>query len=161
VTEVVIRYVTMSGLENRLHVAQDDTRLNLQLRDIREIDLWPLVRCPRLKSLWLQYNSLRSLNLEPLASCTELEQINLSHNRLQTIDLRPLASCPSLRELYLDHNELRKIDVSPLFECTDLQVFKWDDHVALTADIFLRSVGSWPEVLIQQYHRILWTYGKR
>ncbi len=156
---VSVRYVTTSGLETQILIGRDDTRVNLQLRDIARIDLWPLVYCPQLESLWLQYNRITELDLTPLSRCKALREIDLSHNRLRSIDLTPLADCPHLREIRLDHNELRRIDISPLFECPELEVFARDDHVSLTANIFLRSVGSWPDVLMREYHRILWTHG--
>jgi hypothetical protein len=53
-------------------------------------------------------------------------------------------------------NRLKRIDLSPLFHCPNLKELKIDDDVGLTADLLLRSVGSWPEVLIERYHRILW-----
>ena len=39
---------------------------------------------------------------------------------------------------------------------TDETAINLDEDVALTADFLLRWVGSWPEVLIERYYRILW-----
>ena len=85
-----------------------------------------------------------------------LRAIRLSHNRFQDIDLSPLSSCPNLLEVALDDNRLKRVDLSPLFECANLTELNLDEEVSLTANLLLRSVGSWPEVLVERYHRILW-----
>lgn len=156
--EVILRYTTSSGLEEAMRIETSETYLNLSLKDIVSIDLLPLVWCTDIQRVNLQYNKLTTIDLGPLAKCQALEELVLSHNSLSGIDLTPLAGLPHLREICLEKNKLRKIDVSPLFECPNLEVFKKDDFVSLTASIFLRSIGSWPEVLMDEYHRILWVH---
>ncbi len=158
--DVIIRYTTTSGLEELVRIEKSETHLNLALRDIASIDLLPLIWCTELESLSLQYNCIESIDLSPLAKCVALEDINLSHNKLREIDLSPLSGLPNLVEIRLEKNSLRKIDISPLFECPSLRVLRKDDDVSLTASIFLRSVGSWPEVLMDEYHKIFWVHGE-
>ena len=80
----------------------------------------------------------------------------MSHNLIQEIDLEPLSFCPNLEEFSILENRLKKMDLSPLFQCPSLKELCIDDDVTLTANLLLRSVGSWPEVLIERYHKILW-----
>ncbi|MGQ4870657.1 MAG: leucine-rich repeat domain-containing protein [Candidatus Thorarchaeota archaeon] len=157
---VILRYRTSNGLERTVNIDTSEARLSLELRDIESIDLMPLVWCTELETLNLQYNKIRELDLTPLAKCAALQEVNLSHNDLREIDLTPLSSCHNLRELRIDKNRIRRVDVSPLFECPKLEIFRRDDFVSLTASIFLRSIGSWPNVLMDEYHRILWTHGE-
>jgi len=44
----------------------------------------------------------------------------------------------------------------PFRYSTDETAINLDEDIALTADLLLRSAGSWPEVLIERCHRILW-----
>ncbi|MHA1771074.1 MAG: leucine-rich repeat domain-containing protein [Candidatus Thorarchaeota archaeon] len=158
--EVILRYTTTGGFIETIHVDRTENHLNLALKDIASIDLLPLIWCTDLERLSLQYNRIETIDLSPLTKCPTLEEINLSHNNLREIDLSPLVGVTSLRELRLEKNNLRKIDVSPLFECPNLSVFRKDDFISMTASIFLRSVGSWPDVLMDEYHRILWVHGE-
>ncbi|MFW9926474.1 MAG: leucine-rich repeat domain-containing protein [Candidatus Thorarchaeota archaeon] len=156
-TEIYIRYVTTSGLEKTARYGTDERTINLDLRDISEIDLLPIIWCENLESLCLRSNSLREIDLSPLEKAGKnLKAIRLGHNRLQSIDLTPLSECPNLEEVSLSENRLKRVDLSPLFHCPNLKELNLDEEVALTADLLLRSVGSWPEVLIERYHRILW-----
>jgi Leucine-rich repeat (LRR) protein len=156
-SEIFIRYVTTSGLEKTARYDTDETTINLDLRDISEIDLLPIIWCENLESLSLRSNNLTEIDLSPIEnSGKNLKAIRLSHNQLQEIGLEPLRSCPNLEELTLSENQLKRVDLSPLFQCPNLNELKFDQEVALTADLLLKSVGSWPEVLIERYHKILW-----
>ncbi len=156
-SEIFIRYMTTSGLEKTARYFTDETKINLDLRDISEIDLLPIIWCENLESLSLRSNSLTEIDLSPLESAGKnLRAIRLGHNRLQKIGLEPLSSCPNLEEVSLSENQLKRVDLSPLFQCPNLKELNLDHEVALTADLLLRSVGNWPEVLIERYHKILW-----
>ncbi|MHA2144321.1 MAG: hypothetical protein ACXAB0_02645 [Candidatus Thorarchaeota archaeon] len=72
------------------------------------------------------------------------------------MNLEPLSSCPNLEEFSISENRLKRVDLSPLFQCPNLKELNFDEDVSLTANLLLRSVGSWPEVLIERYHKILW-----
>ena len=149
--------MTTSGLEKTARYFTDETKINLDLRNISEIDLLPIIWCENLESLSLRSNSLTEIDLSPLESAGKnLRAIRLGHNRLQKIGLEPLSSCPNLEEVSLSENQLKRVDLSPLFQCPNLKELKLDHEVALTADLLLRSVGRWPEVLIERYHKILW-----
>jgi len=140
VSEIFIRYLTTTGLEKVARFRTDETTINLDLLDIATIDLYPIIWCENLESVCLRNNSLTEIDLAPLEKCGKnLSAIRLSHNRLQEIDLNPLGSCPNLLEVALDDNRLKRVD-----------------YVSLIANLLLRSVGSWPEVLVERYHKILW-----
>lgn len=157
VSEIFIRYLTTTGLEKVARFRTDESAINLDLRNIASVDLLPLIWCENLESLCIRNNSLTEIDLTPLEKCGKnLKAIRLSHNRLQEINLNPLSYCPKLQEVLLDNNRLKRIDLSPLFQCANLKQLNLDKEVALTADLLLRSVGSWPEVLLDRYHRILW-----
>ena len=157
VAEIFIRYITTNGLEKTTRFNSDETGINLDLRNMAQVDLLPLIWCEKIETLCLRNNSLTEVDLSPLEKCGKnLKAVRLSHNRLQEIDLEPLSCCPNLEEVSLLENRLKRVDLSPLFQCPKLKELKIDDDVGLTADLLLRSVGSWPEVLIEQYHRILW-----
>lgn len=157
VSEIFIRYVTTNGLERSARFSSDETSINLDLRNIAQVDLLPLIWCEKIETLCLRNNSIIEIDLSPLEkSGKNLKAVRLSHNRLQEIDLEPLSACPNLEEVSLLDNRLKRVDLSPLFHCPDLKELKIDNEVGLTADLLLRSVGSWPEVLIERYHRILW-----
>ncbi|MFW9976943.1 MAG: leucine-rich repeat domain-containing protein [Candidatus Thorarchaeota archaeon] len=154
--EVIIRFLTTNGLEKTQVIDIHETALNLELRNIDEIDLLPLIWCTKLEKITLRHNQITDIDLTPLSKCINLETIYLSHNRLGSIDLHPLSDSPHLREVDLRHNLLSTIDISPLFHCSELQELLLDPDVTLTADLLLRSIGSWPDVLVDQFHRILW-----
>ena len=156
--EIIVRYVTTAGLEREERIRAEETGINLDLRDIVSIDLLPLIWCSRLESLTLRYNKLTEVDLSPLSKCHRLRSLSLSHNLLKDIDLNPVGECPDLEDLNLEHNDLKRVNLSPLFQCTKLLELRLDPTAVITADIYLRSVGSWPEVLLDRYHRILWTY---
>jgi len=157
VSEIFIRYVTTNGLEKTTRFKTDEKGINLDLRNIAQVDLLPLIWCEDLETLCLRNNSITEIDLSPLEKCGKnLKSVRLGHNRLQEIDLEPLSACPNLEEISLEDNRLKRVDLTPLFHCSNLKEIKIDDDVGLTADLLLRSVGSWPEVLIEQYHRILW-----
>ncbi|MBN2229377.1 MAG: leucine-rich repeat domain-containing protein [Candidatus Thorarchaeota archaeon] len=157
VSEIFIRYETTTGLEKTARFRTDETSINLDLRDITIVDLLPLIWCENLETLCLRNNSLIEIDLSPLEKCgKKLRSIRLNNNRLQDIDFGPLSFCPDLEEVSLEHNRLKRVDLSPLFQCANLKELVLDKDVGLTADLLLRSVGSWPEVLVEQYHRILW-----
>ena len=156
-SEIHIRYVTTSGLEKTVRYDGDETAINLDVRDIAEIDLLPIIWCENLESISVRSNSLREIDLSPLEKVgRNIKAIRLSHNQIQEIDLGPLSSCPNLEELSVSENRLKRINLSPLFQCPNLKELNLDDDVSLAADLLLRSVGSWPEVLIERYHKILW-----
>jgi Leucine-rich repeat (LRR) protein len=157
VSEIFIHYLTTTGLEKSVKFRTDETVINLDLRDISSVDLLPLIWCENLESICIRNNSLTEIDLSPLEKCGKnLKVISLNHNRIQEIDLEPLGSCPNLLEVALDDNRIKRVDLSPLFECANLTELSLDKEVSLTADLLLRSVGSWPEVLVERYHRILW-----
>lgn len=157
VAEIFIRYVTTNGIERSARFSSDETDINLDLRNIAHVDLLPLIWCETIETLCLRNNSITEIDLYPLAkSGKNLRAIRLGHNRLQEINLEPLSACPNLEEVSLVDNRLKRVDLSPLFHCPNLKELKLDNEVGLTADLLLRSVGSWPEVLIERYHRILW-----
>lgn len=156
-SEIHIRYVTTSGLEKSVRYDTDETRINLDVRDIAEVDLLPLIWCENLESVSIRSNSLTEIDLTPFEKVgRNLKALRLSHNRIQEIDLEPLSFCPSLEEFSISENSLKRVDLSPLFQCPSLKELNIDDDVSLTANLLLRSVGSWPEVLIEKYHKILW-----
>ncbi|MCK5150994.1 MAG: leucine-rich repeat domain-containing protein [Candidatus Thorarchaeota archaeon] len=154
--EVIIRYQTTTNTEKTRVTQIDEIRLNLDLRDIVEIDLLPLIWCTKLEKLTIQHNHMKAIDLTPLSKCVNLEILRLSNNQLTSIDLEPLSDCPHLSELDLTNNAFRTIDLSPLFHCSELAEIKFDDSAVLTADLLLRSIGSWPDVLVDKFHKILW-----
>ena len=156
VSEVYIRYVTTTGLEKMAKFDTDTNIVNMELRDVASVDLLPLIWCKNLEVLNLKNNSLSEIDLTPLEKCPKLKAIRIGYNRIQDVDLSPLAACPNLEEISLEKNRLKIIDLSPLFQCPKLEDLRIDESVTLTADLLLRSIGSWPEVLIERYHRILW-----
>ena len=156
-SEIFIHYLTTTGLEKSAKFSIDETVINLDLRDMVSVDLLPLIWCENLEALHLRNNVLTEIDLSPLEKCGKnLKVINLSHNRIQDLNLEPLSSCPNLLEVKLNENRIKRIDLSPLFQCANLTELGIDEEVSLTADLLLRSVGSWPEVLVERYHRILW-----
>ncbi|MFW9909682.1 MAG: leucine-rich repeat protein [Candidatus Thorarchaeota archaeon] len=154
--EIIIRYLTTDGAEKTRSIDIDETGLNLDLRDIAEIDLLPLIWCKKLEKVTIQHNHLKHIDLTPLSRCVNLEILRLNDNHLVNIELSPLSDCAHLREVDLRNNALRSIDLSPLFHCSDLTDIKFDGSATLTADLLLRSIGSWPDVLVDQFHKILW-----
>ncbi len=154
--EVIIRYQTSTAAEKTRVTRIDEIGLNLDLRDIVEIDLLPLIWCTKLEKITIRHNHLKTIDLHPLSKCINLEILRLSDNHLVNIDLEPLSECPHLREIDLSNNALRTIDLSPLFHCSELSEIKFDDSSVLTADLLLRSIGSWPDVLVDKFHKILW-----
>jgi hypothetical protein len=156
-SEIYIRYVTTSGLEKTVRYDVDETAINLDVRDIAEIDLLPIIWCEDLESISVRSNSLAEIDLSPLEKVgRKIKAIRLGHNRIQEINLEPLSSCPNLEEFSISENRLKRVDLSPLFQCPNLKELNFDEDVSLTANLLLRSVGSWPEVLIERYHKILW-----
>lgn len=154
--DMFIAYTTAAGIEKKAEFNTDERRINLDLRDIATIDLLPLVWAEDLETLCLRHNRITGLDLSPLSKCKQLEMLSLSDNLIKKIDLSPLSDCPNLAELALDMNPLESIDISPLFECPKLDELRVDDEVTLKADLFLRSIGDWPQVLVDLYPRILW-----
>ncbi|TFF92581.1 leucine-rich repeat domain-containing protein [Candidatus Thorarchaeota archaeon] len=155
-SEVFIRYVTTTGLEKTARFSSDTTCVNLELRDMVSVDLLPLIWCTNLQVLSIRNNSLTEVDLSALERCKNLRVLRLGNNRLQEIDLDPLAACTDLEEVCMENNRLKIVDLSPLFQCSKLLELRIDESVSLTADLLLRSIGSWPEVLIERYNRILW-----
>lgn len=157
VSEIFIRYETATGLDKTARFRSDETTINLDLRNIASVDLLPIIWCENLECLCLRNNALAEIDLSALEKAgNKLKSLRLNHNRLQEMDLNPLSSCPNLEEVNLENNRLKRIDLSPLFQCANLKELAIDKDVGLTADLLLRSVGSWPEVLVERYHKILW-----
>ena len=154
--EVIIRFQTSTGFEQTRVIPVHETTLNLELRNITEIDLLPLVWCTKLEKITLRYNQISEIDLTPLSRCINLEELQLGNNRIKSIDLHALSDCPHLREIDIAKNPLSSIDISPLFHCSELQNLLVDEDVSLTADLLLRSIGSWPDVLVERFHKILW-----
>lgn len=154
--EVIIRYTTTTELEKKKIVKADETSLNIDLKDIVSIDLLPLIWCKKLQIINLRHNKIESIDLTPLRKCVNLEGIRLNDNELIEIDLSPLSDCPHLREVDIRNNPIRSVDISPLFHCSELQDLKVEEDATLMADLLLRSIGSWPDVLVDKFHKILW-----
>ncbi|TFG10697.1 leucine-rich repeat domain-containing protein [Candidatus Thorarchaeota archaeon] len=154
--QIILRYETATGLEKMTRVRTDESHINLEVRDIKTVDLLPLIWCTNLEGLSLSYNSLEQVDLSPLNRCPKLQGLWLSHNQLQSIDFSPLSKCSQLQEICLQHNDIKKMDVSGLFNCHSLEVLRFDDGVTLTADVFLKSIGNWPDLLVEYYDKILW-----
>jgi Leucine-rich repeat (LRR) protein len=154
--EIFIPYTTATGLEKRLKVNPEEICINLDLRDIATIDLLPLAWCSKLEDLNIRNNQLTEIDLSPLEKCSKLRVLRLNNNLLQTVDLAPLENCSNLIELALNANKIRRLDISPLFHCHNLVDLNLDDTTSLLADLTLKSVGSWPDVLVERFHRILW-----
>ncbi len=154
--QVIIRFQTSTGLEQTRLISVDEQAINLEIQDIAEIDLLPLIWCKRLEKITLRNNLLSDIDLTPLSKCPSLEVVYLGHNRLSHIDLEPLSGCSHLREVDVAHNPLSSVDISPLFHCSELKDLMIDKDVTLTADLLLRSIGSWPDVLVDRFHKILW-----
>ncbi|TXT53857.1 MAG: hypothetical protein BAJATHORv1_110049 [Candidatus Thorarchaeota archaeon] len=159
--DIFIRYETTTGMEKTAKFDTDETKINLDLRDISSIDLLPLVWCDKLEHLSLRNNRLTHISLTPLSKCRNLTCLALSNNKLEEIDFSPLTSCKKLEELFLKGNNLTRVDISPLFQCSNLQVFEIDESVSMTANMLLRTIGNWPSVLVQQYGKILWKVPRR
>ncbi|NHJ12367.1 MAG: hypothetical protein EAX95_01770 [Candidatus Thorarchaeota archaeon] len=155
-SEVYVWYTTATGLEKSLKTESEETSINLDLRDIVSIDLQPLIWCSKLEELSLRNNQLSQLNLSSLSKCTELRALRLNNNLLENLDLSSLEGCSKLQEVTLNNNRIRRLDISPLFHCNNLIELKLDEQTSLLADLTLKSGGSWPEVLIERFHRILW-----
>ncbi|MHA2385540.1 MAG: leucine-rich repeat domain-containing protein, partial [Candidatus Thorarchaeota archaeon] len=109
-----------------------------------------------LEDLTIRNNKLKEIDLSPLSKCPTLQALRLNNNLLEKLDLSPLAECSMLEELSIQGNRLKRIDISPLFECHALKELKHDTSITLLADLTLKSVGSWPNVLMDRFHRILW-----
>ena len=152
--QVHIRYVTTTRDEKCQKFKTDETEINLDLREIVSIDLLPLIWCQKLKSLSLRNNRLTEIDLTPLSRCTSLESIHLSNNLLVEIDLSPLTDCTQLEEVELQGNQFQSIDISPLFHCPELKDLNFDDSTVLTANLLLRSIGSWPQVILNKFFKI-------
>jgi hypothetical protein len=159
--EVFIRYVTTTGLEKYEIFKASETNVNLDLRDIASVDLLPLIWCVDLEYLSLRYNSLSEVDLTSLAKCAHFKGLRLNRNRLQEIDLSPLSECRDLREITLIENKIKRLDVTPLFHCPWLREMELDRGVTLTADLMLRSIGNWPDILVERYRDILWKARER
>ncbi|MFX0107795.1 MAG: leucine-rich repeat domain-containing protein [Candidatus Hodarchaeota archaeon] len=155
-TKVYVWYVTSTKLEKHIAVDTKSTCINLDLQDMAYVDLLPLIWCTHLEDLNLRDNKLQSIDLTPLSNCVNLQSLRLGNNQLESINLTPLGECSKLEELALKGNKLKRIDISPLFHCPNLTELKIDETVTLVADLTLKSVGSWPEVLVERFHRILW-----
>ncbi len=154
--QIILRYRTTTGLEKMTRIRTDESNINLEVRDIQTIDLLPLIWCGNLEGLSLSYNALEEIDLSPLNRCPNLRGLWLSHNRLKGVDFSPLAKCSQLEEVCLQNNDIKRMDVSGLFNCRNLEVLRFDENVTLTADVFLKSIGNWPDLLVKYYDKILW-----
>ncbi len=154
--EIIVRYTTTAGIEKAERISTTESRINLDLREASTIDLLPLIWCTNLEELSLRYNKLQSVDLSPLSKCPRFRKLWLNNNQLRELDLTPLRECQQLQEIHLRNNAIRRLDISPLFECTNLLELDIDPEVTLFAEVFLRSIGSWPEVLVERWHQIIW-----
>jgi len=154
--EIHILYRTATGLEKKLKVNADETSINLDLRDIASVDLSPLAWCSKLEDLSLRNNQITEIDLSSLSKCSNLQALRLNNNLLEKLDLTPLEDCSNLVELAINGNKIPRIDISPLFHCPKLTDLKLDETTSLLADLTLKSGGSWPKVLVERFHRILW-----
>lgn len=156
--EVYLRYTTSTGRELTRTFPVNSNTIHMDLVDIVDIDLYPLIWCTNLRYLTLRMNKLERVDLSPLSNCLELRGFKINYNSLQELDITPLGSCCKLQELSIHKNpNLTSLDLSPLFMCPDLEELEIDDSVTLTADLLLRSVGNWPDVLVKRFYRIKWT----
>lgn len=155
--EIYVWYVNSTGQEKSYGVEADERCINLDLRDMISVDLLPLIWCRDLEDLNIRNNKLREIDLSPLSKCPNLQGLRINNNLLENLDLAPLAECAKLEELAIQNNNFKRIDISPLFHCPALKELKHDASVTLLADLTLKSIGSWPEVLVNRFHRILWT----
>jgi hypothetical protein len=156
VDKIHIWHTNSAGDERSSPFDTAETEINLDLRDITSVDLLPLVFSRNLRYLNIRDNLLSQIDLTPLSHCKKLESLRLSNNRLVSLNLSPLAECPLLQEVVLQGNLLTRLDISPLFHCPDLREFKVDATTALTADLLLRSIGSWPQLILDLFHKIRW-----
>ncbi|MHA2142786.1 MAG: leucine-rich repeat domain-containing protein [Candidatus Thorarchaeota archaeon] len=154
--EIYVWYVNSTGQEMSYGIESSERCVNLDIRDMISVDLLPLIWCPNLEDLSLRNNKLTEVDLSPLSKCQNLQGLRLNNNNLESLDLSPLADCPNLEELTIQSNKIRRVDISPLFHCQALKELKHDESVTLLADLTLKSVGSWPDVLMERFHRILW-----
>ncbi|MFW9965631.1 MAG: leucine-rich repeat domain-containing protein [Candidatus Thorarchaeota archaeon] len=155
--EIYVWYVNSTGQEKSYGVEADERCVNLDLRDMISVDLLPLIWCRNLEDLSIRNNKLTEIDLSPLSKCPNLQGLRLNNNQLEKLNLSPLAECSMLEELAIQANRLKRVDISPLFHCHALKELKHDTSVTLLADLTLKSVGSWPDVLMERFHRILWT----
>ena len=88
--DIVLRYTTSDGNQERIQVSPEKTSVVFYSRDIVDIDLSGIDRY------------------------TEMEELDLRRNRLAQIDLAPLQHCPNLKSLRLSGNQLTRIDLAPL-----------------------------------------------
>jgi Leucine-rich repeat (LRR) protein len=154
--EVRIWYWTALGDEKRMSFDVNETEINMDLRDISAVDLLPVVFLRDLRYFSIRDNELTQVDLSPFSNCKKLEGIRLSNNKLQTLDLTPLSDCPKLMELAIQCNEIEQVDISPLFHCPEIKEFKLDDATIPSASLLLRSVGSWPKVILDMFFKIQW-----
>jgi len=156
VDEVHIWYWTASGDEKRMSFDVNETEINMDLRDICAVDLLPIVFMRDLHYFSIRDNQLTKIDLMPFSNCKKLEGIRLSNNKLAGLDLTPLTDCSKLMEFAVQGNNIDTLDISPLFQCAELKEFKLDDDVAPSASLLLRSVGSWPKVILDMFFKIQW-----
>ena len=154
--EIYVWYVNSTGQEKSIGVETSEKCVNLDLRDMISVDILPLIWCQNLEDLTIRNNKLTEIDLSPLSRCPNLQALRLNNNLLEKLNLSPLAECSNLEELAIHENRLKRVDISPLFECHELKELRHDTSVTLLADLTLKSVGSWPEVLMERFHRILW-----
>ena len=154
--EIFVWYVNFTGQEKSIGVESDERCVNLDLRDMISVDILPLIWCRNLEDLTIRNNKLKEIDLSPLSKCPTLQAFRINNNLLERLDLSPLAECSMLEELSIQDNRLKRVDISPLFECHALKELRHDTSVTLLADLTLKSVGSWPKVLMDRFHRILW-----
>lgn len=120
------------------------------------VDLLPLIWCTELETLSIRNNEVQHLDLSPLTRCKKLHGLRLDYNKLESIDLGPVGELPDLQEVTLKHNSFKEINLSPLFFCSRLRRLDLDDGVDLKADLLLRSIGNWPDILMDKFNRIQW-----
>lgn len=95
-------------------LAPNLTELNLDGRDLTDLNLEEIVQLYALDSLSLADNPLTDIS--PLTALDSLDELNLSNCRVA--DLSPLRELTSLRSLCLDGNPLE--DLTPLYELQNL-----------------------------------------
>ena len=154
--EVHIWYWTASGDEKRMSFDVNETEINMDLRDICSVDLLPIVFMKDLRYFSIRDNQLTNIDLTPFSNCKKLEGIRLSNNKLTTLDVSPLVECSKLMEFSVQGNNIDTLDISPLFQCAELKELKLDDNVVPSASLLLRSVGSWPKVILDVFFKIQW-----
>ncbi len=128
--EFVISYTSPFGRQQETGYCTNDTRIDLYMRSVQEIELEPISSCHQLQVLELSKNQIQEIDLNPLASCSKLRRIRIRENRLESINLWPLSGNDSLEEIDLASNDIKELDASPVLP-RSLVILDWTVKVLL------------------------------